>query len=100
MTLTLMRMLDPVVALGRFSILLARSFRSLGEVRLYGRNIFEQMVKIGIESIPIVSLAALFSGAVTTMQTAYQLVSPFIPVSVIGAIVVPSIILELGAVVT
>ena len=34
------------------------------------------------------------------MQAAYQLVSPLIPKSVIGAIVAPSIILELGAVVT
>jgi phospholipid/cholesterol/gamma-HCH transport system permease protein len=72
----------------------------MGEIRLYGRNIFEQMVRIGIESIPIVALAALFSGAVTTVQTAHQLVSPFIPVSVIGAVVVPSIILELAAVIT
>lgn len=94
------RILDPFLSLGRFSLLLGRSFRSLGDLRIYGRNIFHQMVRIGIDSIPIVALAALFSGAVTTVQTAHQLVSPFIPVSVIGAVVVPSIILELGAVVT
>jgi phospholipid/cholesterol/gamma-HCH transport system permease protein len=34
------------------------------------------------------------------VQTAYQLVSPFIPKSIIGSIVAPSMILELGAVVT
>lgn len=58
------------------------------------------MVRIGVESMPIVMLAAGFSGAVTTVQTAYQLVSPLIPKSIIGSIVVPSMILELGAVVT
>ena len=93
-------LLHPFASLGRFSILMARSFRSLGEFRLYASNVSEQMVRIGIDSIPIVALAALFSGAVTTVQTAYQLVSPFIPKSVIGAVVVPSVILELAAVVT
>ncbi len=34
------------------------------------------------------------------MQTAYQLVTPLIPRSIIGSIVAPSMILELGAVVT
>lgn len=84
--------------LGRYGILLARSFRSIGELQTYRENFFSQMVKIGIESIPIVILTAVFSGAVTTVQTAYQLISPFIPRSVIGGVVTPSIILELGAV--
>jgi phospholipid/cholesterol/gamma-HCH transport system permease protein len=100
MTATTLRILDPFVALGRFALLLARAFRSITEIGRYWKNISEQMVRIGIESIPIVALAALFSGAVTTVQTAHQLVSPFIPVSIIGAVVVPSVILELGAVVT
>lgn len=94
------RVFEPLRALGRFSLLLAQAFRSLSEVRIFGKNIFEQMVKIGIESIPIIALAAVFSGAVTTVQTAYQLVSPLIPRSIIGAVVVPSVILELAAVVT
>ncbi len=94
------RLLDPVRTLGLYFILLARAFGSLGEVRTYRKNLFEQMVRIGVESIPIVALAAAFSGAVTTVQTAYQLVSPFIPKSIIGSIVAPSIILELGVVVT
>ncbi len=94
------RFLDPVAALGQYSVLLYKAFQSLGEFTIYRKNLFSEMVKVGIESIPIVVLAAAFSGAVTTVQTAYQLVSPFIPKSVIGAIVVNSMILELGAVVT
>lgn len=89
-----------LVALGQYGTLLYQSFRSLGEVLRHRDNLFEQMVRIGVESLPIVMLAAAFSGAVTTLQTAYQLVSPFIPKSIIGSIVVPSVILELGVVVT
>ncbi len=58
------------------------------------------MVRIGVDSVPIVALAAAFSGAVTTVQTAYQLTSPLIPRTIIGSVVAPSMILELGAVVT
>jgi len=92
--------LGPATALGKYSLLLYHAFSSLGEFASYRKNVFRQMVRIGIESLPIVALAAAFSGAVTTVQTAYQLVSPFIPKSIIGAIVVPSMVLELGAVVT
>jgi phospholipid/cholesterol/gamma-HCH transport system permease protein len=67
---------------------------------MYRKNLFEQMVKFGIESLPIVALTAAFSGAVTTVQVAYQLISPFIPKTVIGSIVAPSMVLELGVVVT
>lgn len=85
---------------GRFGLLLYQSFRSIGEVRTYWENLLIQMVRIGVESIPIVALAAAFSGAVTTVQSAHQLISPLIPRSVIGGVVVPSMILELAIVTT
>jgi phospholipid/cholesterol/gamma-HCH transport system permease protein len=88
------------VAVGQYGILLYQSFRSLTDIRLYYKNFFEQMVRVGVDSLPIVMMAGAFSGAVTTVQTAHQLVSPFIPKTIIGSIVVPSMILELGVVVT
>lgn len=80
-------------------MLMGRAFASIREVRMYWKNLFVQMVRIGIDSVPIIALAAAFSGAVLTVQTTYQLESPFIPKSIIGAIVAPSIMLELGVVV-
>lgn len=94
------RFLSPFYALGQYVILIARAFGSLDEVRVYGKNWMTQMVRIGIESIPIVALAAAFTGAVMTVQTSYQLESPFIPRSIIGSIVAPSMLLELAAVVS
>jgi phospholipid/cholesterol/gamma-HCH transport system permease protein len=87
-----------LVGVGRYVMLLTQSFRSLAEFKTYRQNLFIQMVKVGVDSIPIVILTAAFSGAVTTVQTSYQLISPFIPKSVIGGVVTPSVILELGAV--
>lgn len=94
------RLLAPARELGRYSLLLFHAFTSITEFNTYRKNLVNQMVVIGIESLPIVMLAAAFSGAVTTVQTAYQLVSPLIPKSIIGSIVAPSMILELGVVVT
>ncbi|MEX0601005.1 MAG: ABC transporter permease [Rhodothermales bacterium] len=90
----------PFHILGTYAVLIVNAFISLDDFRTYRENTLDQMMRIGIESLPIVTLAAAFSGAVTTVQAAYQLVSPLIPATVIGAIVAPSIILELGAVVT
>jgi phospholipid/cholesterol/gamma-HCH transport system permease protein len=94
------RFLTPARTLGRYTLLLFQAATSLREFKTYRKNLVTQMVRIGIESLPIVTLAAAFSGAVTTVQTAYQLVSPLIPRTVIGSIVAPSMILELGVVVT
>lgn len=95
-----LRITQPLFDIGRFTILMSSAFLSLREMRTYWQNFLIQLVQIGIDSIPIVVLAAAFSGAVTTVQTAYQLVSPLIPPKIIGAVVVPSLTMELGAVVT
>lgn len=97
LTRIIIRFLEEV---GQYGTLMAQSFRSVSEFSIYRRSLLSQMVEVGINSLPIVMLAAIFSGAVTTVQSAYQLVSPFIPRSVIGGVVVPSIILELGAITT
>ena len=97
---TLQIVLNPLSALGKYSRLLFQAFGAVSEVSSYRANLWQQMMRMGVESLPIVTIAAAFSGAVTTVQTSYQLVSPLIPKSIVGAIVVPSMILELGAVVT
>ncbi|MEM6338230.1 MAG: ABC transporter permease, partial [Bacteroidota bacterium] len=86
------------VEVGQYGLLIARSFSSIGEFKTYRENLLSQLVRIGVDSLPIVALASAFSGMVLTVQTAYQLFSPFIPRSIIGGVVVPSMILELGIV--
>lgn len=100
MSSIVLRITRPFFDLGRFALLMSSAFVSLRDMRSYWHNFQIQLVRIGIDSIPIVALAAAFSGAVTTVQTAYQLVSPVIPPKIIGAVVVPSLTMELGAVVT
>ena len=64
--------------------------------RMYWKEFMHQCVEIGIGALPIVIIISLFLGAVTTVQTAYQLVSPLIPLTTISQIVRDSMILELS----
>lgn len=55
-----------------------------------------EFVKTGFDSLPIVLLTGFFTGAVLTIQTTYQLVSSLLPPTIIGAIVVQSLVIELA----
>lgn len=68
--------------------------------KLYWKELMHQCVEIGIRSVGIVAVISIFLGAVTTVQTAYQLVSPVIPRTVIAVIVRDNIILELAPTLT
>src|SRR5699024_5165913 len=92
--------MEALEKLGKYSLLLYRSLRSLYEVNTYKKNLVDELLKIGYESLPIVLLTGAFTGAVMTIQTAYQLEAAFIPRSIIGAIVSESILIELAAVIT
>lgn len=92
------RLLAPFNAFGQYVLLLVRAFRSADEVEVYWATWIQQMVIIGIDSLPIVLMAAAFSSAVMTLQAGYQLATYFVPSTFIGAMVGPSVILELAAV--
>ena len=64
--------------------------------RMYWKEFMHQCVEIGIGALPIVVIISLFLGAVTTIQTAYQLVSPLVSAATIAQIVRDSMILELS----
>jgi phospholipid/cholesterol/gamma-HCH transport system permease protein len=61
---------------------------------MYWKEFMHQCSDIGIGSLPIVVVISIFMGAVSTVQTAYQLVSPLIPKSSIAQIVRDTVILE------
>ena len=86
--------------LGKYVLLLYKALRSSYETKIYKRNLVNELIKIGYESVPIVLLTGAFTGLVMTIQTSYQLEASFVPRSVIGAIVSQSILIELAAVIT
>jgi len=69
-------------------------------MRMFWREFMRQCVDIGIGSFGIVFIISLFMGGVTTLQIAYQLVSPLIPKSTIAQVVRDTIILEFAPTLT
>ncbi len=82
--------------IGRYSMLIGSIFSRPENIRMYWREIFRQMNTIGVESVPIVAVVALFIGAVTAVQFAYQVQDFAIPPYYIGYIVRDSMIIEMA----
>jgi phospholipid/cholesterol/gamma-HCH transport system permease protein len=79
---------------GQYFILLRGMFSRPENWRMYWRELMHQCSEIGIGSLGIVSIISLFIGAVSTIQTAYQLTTPFLPKSIIAVIGRDTVILE------
>jgi phospholipid/cholesterol/gamma-HCH transport system permease protein len=81
---------------GRYLLMIKGMFSKPENMRLYWKELMHQCNEIGIRSVGIVVIISVFLGAVTTVQTAYQLITPLIPKTVIAIIVRDNIILELA----
>jgi len=86
--------------LGEFLLMIKGMFTKPEHWRMYWKELMHQCVELGIGSLGIVSIISVFIGAVSTLQTAYQFVSPIIPRSVIAQIVRDSVILEFAPTIT
>jgi phospholipid/cholesterol/gamma-HCH transport system permease protein len=81
---------------GTYLIMLKGMFTKPENHKMYWNELMHQCVEIGVGALPIVAVISLFLGAVTTVQTAYQMVSPLIPLSTISQLVRDMMILELS----
>src|SRR5215211_2007792 len=91
--------LDGASHVGRLTYFVLEAIRGLGEVRIWWPRMMVEAWNIGAGSLFIVLLISAFAGAVTALQTGYQFTGA-IPYYVVGTLVVSSIILELGPVLT
>src|ERR1700709_727943 len=81
-------------SLGKYILLLRLSFRKPEKFSVYWAEVMREMVSVGIGSLGIISIISVFIGAATTIQVAFQLNSPIIPLSIAGSIARDSNILE------
>ncbi len=81
---------------GRYIILLRTAFAKPEKFSMYWKETMRQMNDIGIGSLVIVCLIAVFIGAVTAVQFAYQLDTSLVPRYYIGYIVRDTTIIELA----
>lgn len=93
------RLLSFVSYMGGSAILLARTLFWLPVPPFKRRQLFSHMYKIGVESLPIVSLISLFTGIVLALQSAYQM-QRISAEMYIASLVALSMTRELGPVLT
>jgi len=85
--------------IGSVLILLFQTIQQFFRLPLDLRNIFKQMLEVGIRSLPVVLVTAIFTGMVFALQT-YTGFKRFGAESVVGTVVALSMTRELGPVLT
>ncbi|MBS1757155.1 MAG: ABC transporter permease [Bacteroidetes bacterium] len=79
---------------GKYLLMLKGMISKPENAKVYWKEFMHQCSDIGVGSLGIVCIISLFMGAVSTVQTAYQLVSPLISKTTIAQIVRDTVILE------
>src|SRR4029077_4864618 len=93
------RALNWFAEVGRIVMLIGDTFRhSLRGLRSFG-VVINQMSSIGVESLWLVFVVSIFTGAVAAVQAAYQF-STVVPMKFIGSVILRSVIIELAPVLT
>lgn len=82
---------------GSYGVFVGKAFSSIGQRGSFLSTLIQQMVRVGVNSLPVVMLASAFAGIVTTIQTAYQLQFIILSEDTVGMVVGPTIMLELAA---
>lgn len=79
---------------GRYLLMIRGMFSRPENGKMYWKEVMHQCSEIGIGSLGIVVIISFFMGAVSALQTAYQISSPIIPKTTIAQIVRDTVILE------
>jgi len=82
--------------IGKYFILLGRTFKKPDNYKLIGRQTIHEMVSLGIGSLGLIAIISVFMGAVVTLQTASNMHNPLLPPYLIGFATRESFILELA----
>ncbi len=65
--------LEPFRRVGKRAYFARDIGRAIPDFRTYGAETIRQMRNIGVDSLPLAAIVAAFIGAVTAIQTRYQL---------------------------
>ena len=71
-------------AIGGYVLLMKRVFARPQKRSIFRHQLFNEFQSLGLDSLGIVVFISLFMGAVVAIQTAYNIDSPLIPLSMVG----------------
>src|SRR6476620_4707924 len=81
-------------SIGNYILMVKGMFTKTENIKMYWKELMHQSVEIGMGSLGIVAVISVFMGAVSAVQTAYQLTNPLFPKETIAIIVRDTVILE------
>ena len=87
-------------SLGKFVLFTGQLFVRRESFKTYFHSTVEECIKLGYNSIFIIVIISIFLGAVSTVQTAYNLISPLIADTIIALVVRDMTLLELAPTIT
>ncbi len=90
---------DRFAQVGRVAMFVGDTFRQMPRGLMAPRLLVDEMHAIGVQSLVLVLVVSLFTGAVAAVQAAYQF-STIVPMKYIGSVIMRSVIIELGPVLT
>lgn len=83
-----------LAGLGRYVLFIRSLFVNREKFGVYVKLVLNECLLIGLDSVFVVAIVSSFIGAVSAIQTAYNLTSPLVPLSTVGTIVRDFTILE------
>lgn len=84
---------------GSFGKLMYRTIVSFADARTWAGLVVEQMMKIGVQSLPVVLYISMFMGMVTSLQAIHQFTQT-VPLYIAGTVVQKAVLQELAAAMT
>ncbi len=97
--MTMTAILNFFTEIGEITTMFSGVLKSLTRCFKDRKLIVSQMSHIGVDSLPLVVLVSIFTGAIAAWQAAYQM-KGLAPMSLVGGITSRVIIIELGPVLT
>ncbi|MCD4682274.1 MAG: ABC transporter permease [Bacteroidales bacterium] len=79
---------------GAYILLMLKVFRRPDKMKVFRKQFLVEIYNLGIESLGIVAIISVFMGAVVAIQTAYNIDSPLLSLTLVGFTVRQSVILE------
>lgn len=89
-----MMILNSLATFGRYCLFLNRVFSVPDRWREFGRRTLQEVWKLGIDSIPLVLIISVFTGAVMAIQMQINFTSPLVPVFTMGMATREIVLLE------
>lgn len=85
---------NSIATFGRYCMFMGRVFAIPDKIKVFGRRTIAEVMKLGIDSIPLVLIISIFIGAVIAIQMQLNIASPLIPAYSVGLATRDIVLLE------